>query len=148
MSVDSQALLTALQAVIDPNTGRDFVTSKALKNLQSTDGDVSFDVELGYTWQDITEVNPGTSSTAQSNWDNLATDDINNPKESTSNYEIKHNAVAAVKWSEEFRPARAALIATPLLALAACLATPVKHHVSVSCSMFQKTPTMCSLPAG
>ena len=48
MSVDSQALLTALQAVIDPNTGRDFVTSKALRNLQSTDGDVSFDVELGY----------------------------------------------------------------------------------------------------
>ncbi len=48
MSVDSQALLTALQAVIDPNTGRDFVTSKTLKNLQSTDGDVSFDVELGY----------------------------------------------------------------------------------------------------
>ena len=48
MSVDSQALLTALQAVIDPNTGRDFVTSKALKNLQTQDSDVSFDVELGY----------------------------------------------------------------------------------------------------
>ena len=48
MAVDSQALLTALQAVVDPNTGRDFVTSKALKNLQTTDGDVSFDVELGY----------------------------------------------------------------------------------------------------
>ena len=48
MSVDSQTLLTALQAVIDPNTGRDFVTSKALKNLQTQDGDVSFDVELGY----------------------------------------------------------------------------------------------------
>ncbi len=48
MSVDSQALLSALQAVIDPNTGRDFVTSKALKNLQTTDGDVAFDVELGY----------------------------------------------------------------------------------------------------
>ncbi|MDP3812105.1 MAG: P-loop NTPase, partial [Hydrogenophaga sp.] len=48
MSVDSQALLTALQAVTDPNTGRDFVTSKALKNLQTHDGDVSFDVELGY----------------------------------------------------------------------------------------------------
>ena len=48
MAVDSQALLTALQAVIDPNTGRDFVTTKALKNLQATDGDVSFDVELGY----------------------------------------------------------------------------------------------------
>jgi ATP-binding protein involved in chromosome partitioning len=48
MSVDSQALLSALQAVIDPNTGRDFVTSKALKNLHTQDGDVSFDVELGY----------------------------------------------------------------------------------------------------
>ncbi|MBT9467275.1 iron-sulfur cluster carrier protein ApbC [Hydrogenophaga sp.] len=48
MPVDSQALLTALQAVTDPNTGRDFVTSKALKNLQTQDGDVSFDVELGY----------------------------------------------------------------------------------------------------
>ncbi|MDM7941199.1 MAG: iron-sulfur cluster carrier protein ApbC [Hydrogenophaga sp.] len=48
MSVDSQALLSALQAVIDPNTGRDFVTSKTLKNLQTVDGDVSFDVELGY----------------------------------------------------------------------------------------------------
>lgn len=48
MAVESQALLSALQAVIDPNTGRDFVTSKALKNLQTTDGDVSFDVELGY----------------------------------------------------------------------------------------------------
>jgi ATP-binding protein involved in chromosome partitioning len=42
------ALLAALQAVIDPNTGRDFVSTKALKNLQTTDGDVSFDVVLGY----------------------------------------------------------------------------------------------------
>jgi ATP-binding protein involved in chromosome partitioning len=43
-----QALQTALQRVIDPNTGRDFVTSKALKNLTVNDGDVTFDVELGY----------------------------------------------------------------------------------------------------
>jgi len=48
MSVDQQALLQALQAVVDPNTGKDFVTSKALKNLQVVGGDVSFDVELGY----------------------------------------------------------------------------------------------------
>ena len=41
-------LLLALAAVIDPNTGKDFVSSKALKNLQVQDGDVSFDVELGY----------------------------------------------------------------------------------------------------
>jgi ATP-binding protein involved in chromosome partitioning len=48
MPTDTQALLTALQTVVDPNTGKDFVSTKALKNLQINDGDVSFDVELGY----------------------------------------------------------------------------------------------------
>jgi ATP-binding protein involved in chromosome partitioning len=48
MAVDTQALLAALQAVTDPNTGKDFVSTKALKNLQTDGGDVSFDVELGY----------------------------------------------------------------------------------------------------
>ncbi len=41
-------LLQALAAVIDPNTGHDFVTSKSIKNLHVTDADVAFDVELGY----------------------------------------------------------------------------------------------------
>ncbi len=41
-------LLQALQTVIDPNTGKDFVSTKALKNLQVHGGEVSFDVELGY----------------------------------------------------------------------------------------------------
>ena len=48
MSVDPGALQAALQAVIDPNTGKDFVSTKQLKNLQVNGGDVSFDVELGY----------------------------------------------------------------------------------------------------
>ena len=48
MPADTQALLNALQTVVDPNTGKDFVSSKALKNLQVHEGDVSFDVELGY----------------------------------------------------------------------------------------------------
>ncbi len=48
MPTDNQALLAALQTVIDPNTGKDFVSTKALKNLHVNDGDVSFDVELGY----------------------------------------------------------------------------------------------------
>ena len=43
-----EQLLQALQTIVDPNTGKDFVTSKALKNLTVTDGDVAFDVELGY----------------------------------------------------------------------------------------------------
>jgi len=48
MPADTTALLSALQTVVDPNTGKDFVTTKALKNLQVAGGDVSFDVELGY----------------------------------------------------------------------------------------------------
>lgn len=48
MAVDQQALLQALQGVTDPNTGKDFVSTKALKNLQVQDGDVAFDIELGY----------------------------------------------------------------------------------------------------
>ena len=44
----TEQLLQALQAVIDPNTGKDFVSTKTLKNLQVEGGDVSFEVELGY----------------------------------------------------------------------------------------------------
>ena len=43
-----EQLLQTLQTVLDPNTGKDFVSTKALKNLQITGDDVSFDVELGY----------------------------------------------------------------------------------------------------
>ena len=48
MTIEKSTILTALQTVTDPNTGKDFVTSKSIKNLQITDGDVAFDVELGY----------------------------------------------------------------------------------------------------
>ncbi len=48
-AVNEAALLEALKAVVDPNTGKDFVSTKQLKNLRIGDGgDVSFDVELGY----------------------------------------------------------------------------------------------------
>jgi ATP-binding protein involved in chromosome partitioning len=48
MADKTAALLSALQAVTDPNTGLDLISSKQLKNLQVDGGDVSFDVELGY----------------------------------------------------------------------------------------------------
>lgn len=51
LAIDQQALLAALQTVIDPNTGRDFVSSKALKNLQVKGDSVAFEVELGYPAQ-------------------------------------------------------------------------------------------------
>ena len=45
---DLAAVQAALQTVVDPNTGKDLVTTKALKNLQVQGADVSFDVSLGY----------------------------------------------------------------------------------------------------
>jgi ATP-binding protein involved in chromosome partitioning len=48
MAVEQQAILNALQTVLDPNTGKDFVSTRSLKNLQISGDDVAFDVELGY----------------------------------------------------------------------------------------------------
>ena len=48
MAITEQAVLDALKSVVDPNTGRDFVSSKSIKNLSISEADVAFDVELGY----------------------------------------------------------------------------------------------------
>jgi ATP-binding protein involved in chromosome partitioning len=44
----SDQILAALATVIDPNTGKDFVAGKCIKNLSVSGDDVAFDVELGY----------------------------------------------------------------------------------------------------
>ncbi|HEX6018469.1 MAG TPA: iron-sulfur cluster carrier protein ApbC [Burkholderiaceae bacterium] len=41
-------VLEALKSVVDPNTGKDFVSTKQVKNLRVEGGDVAFEVELGY----------------------------------------------------------------------------------------------------
>ena len=48
MAATEQAIMDALQGVVDPNTGRDFVSSNCVRNVRISGGDVSFDVELGY----------------------------------------------------------------------------------------------------
>ncbi|MEG2632592.1 MAG: iron-sulfur cluster assembly protein, partial [Comamonas sp.] len=48
MAVTEQELLAALSSVQDPHTGKDFVSTRALRNLQISAGDVAFDVEIGY----------------------------------------------------------------------------------------------------
>ena len=48
MALTEQAIMAALQGVIDPNTGKDFVSTKCIRNFSLTAGDVAFDVELGY----------------------------------------------------------------------------------------------------
>ena len=48
MAVTEQELLAALSSVLDPHTGKDFVSARAVRNLQISAGDVAFDVTLGY----------------------------------------------------------------------------------------------------
>jgi len=48
MSITVEAVKAALAQVIDPNTGKDLVTGKSVKNLKAEAGAVAFDVELGY----------------------------------------------------------------------------------------------------
>ncbi|MDB5846948.1 MAG: Fe-S-binding ATPase [Rhodoferax sp.] len=48
MSVTQQGVLDALTAVVDPNTGLDLVSTKAVRNFKLDGGDVAFDVVLGY----------------------------------------------------------------------------------------------------
>jgi ATP-binding protein involved in chromosome partitioning len=46
-----EAVQAALSNFIDPNTQKDYVSTRALRNLKVEDGQVSFDVELGYPAQ-------------------------------------------------------------------------------------------------
>ncbi len=48
MAVTEQAITDALKSVLDPHTGTDFVSSKALKNLHLSGTDIAFDIVLGY----------------------------------------------------------------------------------------------------
>ena len=48
MSITVDDVKAALAAVVDPNTNKDFVTSKAVKNIQVDGGNVALDIELGY----------------------------------------------------------------------------------------------------
>ena len=48
MALSESAVTEALKAVVDPNTGLDFVSTRLVKNLKVDGGDVAFDIELGY----------------------------------------------------------------------------------------------------
>jgi ATP-binding protein involved in chromosome partitioning len=48
MSITADAVKAALSQVIDPNTGKDLVSEKSVKNIEISGSDVRFDVELGY----------------------------------------------------------------------------------------------------
>ena len=48
MTVTVQDVSAALEAIVDPNTGKDLVAGKSARNIRVDGGDVAVDVELGY----------------------------------------------------------------------------------------------------
>ncbi|MDP3514777.1 MAG: iron-sulfur cluster assembly protein, partial [Sulfuritalea sp.] len=48
MSINEELIQTALKTVVDPNTGKDLVSTRSAKNIKITGSDVALDVELGY----------------------------------------------------------------------------------------------------
>jgi ATP-binding protein involved in chromosome partitioning len=48
MSLSESSVQDALRKLVDPNTGKDFVTTRAARNIKVSGADVSLDIELGY----------------------------------------------------------------------------------------------------
>ncbi|MYN28592.1 iron-sulfur cluster carrier protein ApbC [Duganella levis] len=48
MSIAVEDVKAALSKIVDPNTTKDFITGKAVKNLKVDGSDISLDIELGY----------------------------------------------------------------------------------------------------
>jgi len=51
VAASEQAVLEVLKTVIDPHTGKDFVSAKCIKNLSLQGDTVQFDLEMGYPAQ-------------------------------------------------------------------------------------------------
>ncbi len=62
------------------------------------------DLQLGYAYLKADDVSPATSSTATSNFENIAVRDYNNPVAATSDYETTHRFTARVQFEHEFAP--------------------------------------------
>ena len=60
MSLNENDVQNALKSLIDPNTKKDFVSGKSVKNVKVTGSDVSLEIQLGYpaksVWNEIREM--------------------------------------------------------------------------------------------
>ena len=48
MTISELQVQTALKEIIDPNTGKDFVTTRSARNIKIDGDNISLDIELGY----------------------------------------------------------------------------------------------------
>ncbi|MFV8782597.1 TonB-dependent receptor [Microbulbifer sp. SA54] len=87
-----------LQLTNVANGGRSILWTTALDKAF----DNGLSVNLSYTHQDVTEVNPGTSSTAESNYQYEVVENRNQPLEGTAYYEIEHRLVLNLGYRTEF----------------------------------------------
>lgn len=78
--------------------GQQFVFSAAIQHEFTNN--ISW--SLGYAYVDSTDTSSMTSSVAFSNWTSIATSDINNNPETTSNYEIPHRFTMRASWEHAF----------------------------------------------
>lgn len=77
MAITEASILDALKTLLDPNTGRDFVTSKSAKNIQVQGQDVSLDIVLGYPAKSQFEAFSNLISNALSKIDGVANVNVN-----------------------------------------------------------------------
>ena len=61
----------------------------------------TFTYDIGYTYQDVTEVNPGNAFVAFEGYSMPANDDFQNDEEYNSEYEIRHAFTSNLSWSNE-----------------------------------------------
>src|SRR5262245_15614702 len=48
MSLSEAQVQDVLRKLVDPNTGKDFISARAARNVKTSGADVSLDIELGY----------------------------------------------------------------------------------------------------
>ncbi len=80
------------------NTGR-VSESDVFSVVLRKDFDFGLELMLGYAYTDAEDVVPMTSSVAQSNYENLATLDINDPAVGDSNYVVPHRLTLRASWA-------------------------------------------------
>ena len=83
------------------NTPHDADTD-ILSVVFTKDFDNGLDVSLGYAFTDAEDVSPMLASTAGTNFDGVALNDINNPLPATSNYVVPHRFTLRASWGHEF----------------------------------------------
>ncbi len=82
------------------NSSRDS-TSNTFSLVLNKDFDFGLDLMVGYAYTDAEDLSPMTSSVAGSNFDNVATSDVNNLTPATSNYVVPHRFTLRASYATE-----------------------------------------------